>query len=306
MKTNKIHRFTTISEYHRFRGLPQPEHPLISIVNFEDMELTDDYDQISWSMDFYSIALKRNSNGKIKYGQQKYDFDNGVLFFLAPNQIYSIQNEADLTFKTTGWMLLIHPDFLWGSSLAQKIKKYDYFDYAINEALFLSEKEEISLMTILQNIKQEYQSNIDMFSQDVIIAQIELLLKYADRYYHRQFLTRKINNHQILDRLEILLNTYFDSDELINNGIPTVQIIANRLNVSPSYLGNILKLITGQSTRQHIQGRLIDKAKEKLSTTNLSVSEIAFQLGFEHPQSFSKLFKNKSGLTPLAFRSSFN
>lgn len=306
MKTNKIHRFSTISEYHRFRGLPQPEHPLISIVNFEDMELTDDYDQISWSMDFYSIALKRNSNGKIKYGQQKYDFDNGVLFFLAPNQIYSIQNEAYLTFKTTGSMLLIHPDFLWGSSLAQKIKKYDYFNYAINEALFLSEKEEISLITILQNIKQEYQSNIDMFSQDVIIAQIELLLKYADRFYHRQFLTRKINNHQILDRLEILLNTYFDSDEHINNGIPTVQIIANRLNVSPSYLGNILKLITGQSTQQHIQGRLIDKAKEKLSTTNLSVSEIAFQLGFEHPQSFSKLFKNKSGLTPLAFRSSFN
>lgn len=306
MKTNKIHRFSTISEYHRFRGLPQPEHPLISIVNFEDMELTDDYDQISWSMDFYSIALKRNSNGKIKYGQQKYDFDNGVLFFLAPNQIYSIQNEADLTFKTTGSMLLIHPDFLWGSSLAQKIKKYDYFNYAINEALFLSQREEISLITILQNIKQEYQSNIDMFSQDVIIAQIELLLKYADRYYHRQFLTRKINNHQILDRLEILLNTYFDSDELINNGIPTVQFIANRLNVSPSYLGNILKLTTGQSTQQHIHGRLIDKAKEKLSTTNLSVSEIAFQLGFEHPQSFSKLFKNKSGLTPLAFRSSFN
>lgn len=306
MKTNKIHRFTTISEYHRFRGLPQPEHPLVSIVNFEEMKLTDDYDQFSWSMDFYSIALKRNSNGKIKYGQQKYDFDNGVLFFIAPNQIYSIKTETDLTFKTTGWMLLIHPDFLWGSSLAQKIKKYNFFDYAINEALFLSEKEELSLLTILQNIKQEYQSNIDMFSQDVIIAQIELLLKYADRYYHRQFLTRKINNHQILDRLEILLNTYFDSDDLINNGIPTVQIIAERLNVSPSYLGNILKIITGQSTQQHIHGRLIDKAKEKLSTTNLSVSEIAFQLGFEHPQSFSKLFKNKSGLTPLAFRSSFN
>ena len=306
MKINKIHRFQTISEYHRFRGLPQPEHPLISLVNFEEMKNTDDYDQTSWSMDFYSIALKRNINGKIKYGQQKYDFDEGVLFFIAPNQMFSIQAEADKIFKTTGWMLLIHPDFLWGSSLAQKIKKYDYFDYAINEALFLSEKEETSLITILQNIKQEYQSNIDKFSQDLIIAQLELFLKYADRFYNRQFLTRKINNHQILDRLEELLNSYFENNQISDKGLPTVQNIAENLNVSANYLSSLLKVLTGLTTQQHIHEKLINTAKEKLSTSTLTVSEIAYQLGFEHTTSFNKLFKTKTKLSPLEFRNSFN
>ncbi|TRX43090.1 helix-turn-helix domain-containing protein [Flavobacterium restrictum] len=306
MKTNKIHRFQTISEYHRFRGLPQPEHPLISLVNFEEMKNTDDYDQTSWSMDFYSIALKRNINGKIKYGQQKYDFDEGVLFFIAPNQMFSIQAEVDKIFKTTGWMLLIHPDFLWGSSLAQKIKKYDYFDYAINEALFLSEKEETSLITILQNIKQEYQSNIDKFSQDLIIAQLELFLKYADRFYNRQFLTRKINNHQILNRLEELLNFYFENNQISDRGLPTVQNIAENLNVSANYLSSLLKVLTGLTTQQHIHNKLIEKAKETLTTTHLSVAEIAYKLGFEYPQSFSKLFKTKTKFSPLEYRKSFN
>ena len=306
MKNNKIHRFETISEYHRFRGLPQPEYPLISLINFEDMKNRDDYDQTSWSMDFYSIALKRNINGKIKYGQQKYDFDDGVLFLIAPNQIFSIQAQADTVSQTKGWMLLLHPDFLWGSSLAQKIKKYDYFDYSINEALFLSEKEESSLITILQNIKSEYQSNIDKFSQDLIIAQLELFLKYADRFYNRQFLTRKISNHQILNRLEDLLNDYFESDLIIENGLPSVLNIAERLNVSSNYLSSLLKVLTGQTTQQHIHEKLINKAKEKLSTTSLSISEIAYNLGFEHAPSFSKFFKSKTKFSPLEFRNSFN
>ena len=306
MKSNPIHRFKTISEYHRQRGLPQPEHPLISLINFEEMKYLGEDSLVSWSMDFYSIALKRNINGKIKYGQQKYDFDEGVLFFIAPGQIFSIEVEKNKVLQTSGWMLLVHPDFLWGTSLVQKIKKYDYFDYSINEALFLSEKEETSLINILQNIKQEYQSNIDKFSQDLIIALLELFLKYADRFYNRQFLTRKISNHQLLNRLEELLDNYFGIDDLTVRSLPTVNTVAENLNVSPNYLSSMLKVLTGQTTQQHIHNKLIEKAKERLSNTNLSVSEIAFQLGFEHSPSFSKLFKAKSGVSPLEFRNSFN
>jgi len=201
---------------------------------------------------------------------------------------------------------LIHPDFLWNTPLAKAIKKYEYFDYAVHEALFLSEKEEATLNGIIQNIKQEYQSNIDKFSQSIIISQIETLLNYAERFYHRQFITRKITNHQILDRLEKLLADYFDNDDLITKGLPTVQHIADELNLSPNYLSGLLKVVTGQSTQQHIHDKLIEKAKEKLSTTVLSVSEIAYELGFEHPQSFSKLFKTKTSFSPLEFRQSFN
>ncbi len=306
MKSNPIHRFKSISEYHRYRGLPQPEHPLISLINFEEMKNAGQKTPVSWSMDFYSIALKRNINGKIKYGQQKYDFDEGILFFLSPGQVFSIEVEDNKVFQTTGWMLLVHPDFLWGTNLAQKIKKYNYFDYAINEALFLSEKEETSLINILQNIKIEYQSNIDKFSQDLIIVQLELLLKYADRFYNRQFLTRKISNHQILTRLEELLDDCFNNNNFRNKGLPTVNSIAESLNISSNYLSTLLKVETGQNTQQHIHNKLIEKAKEKLSTTDLSIAEIAYDLGFEHSPSFSKLFKAKTNFSPSGFRNSFN
>ncbi len=190
--------------------------------------------------------------------------------------------------------------------MANGIKKYEYFDYSVNEALFLSEKEEATLNGIIHNIKQEYHSNIDKFSQSIIISQIETLLNYADRFYQRQFITRKINNHQILDRLEKLLSNYFESETIITEGLPTVHFVAESLNISTSYLSGLLKVLTGQSTQQHIHNKLIEKAKEKLSTTNLSVSEIAYELGFEHSQSFSKLFKNKTKLTPIKFRAAFN
>lgn len=203
-------------------------------------------------------------------------------------------------------MLLIHPDFLWNAALAKTIKHYEFFDYSVNEALFLSEKEEAIIANILQNIEQEYQANIDKFSQDIIIAQLELLLSYSERFYHRQFITRKITNHQVLDRLEHLLNVYFDNNGVVKKGLPTVAYVAQELNVSPSYLSGLLKVLTGLNTQQHIHQKLIDKAKERLSTTRLSVSEIAYGLGFEHPQSFSKLFKTKTNLSPLEFRQSFN
>jgi len=298
-------RIKTISEFHKLRGLPKPAHPLISVVDYAAIRHLPE-NQSSWTLDYYSISIKRTSNAKMKYGQQEYDFDSGIMFFMAPGQVFSVTIDNNSPSKHSGWILLIHPDFLWNTSLAKTIKQYEYFGYSVNEALFLSEKEETTVTDIFKNIEHEYHSNIDKFSQDVIIAQIELLLKYADRFYHRQFITRKITNHQILDRLEHILNTYFNGDMLAQKGLPTVQYVAESLNISPNYLSNMLKVLTGQSTQQHIHDKLIEKAKEKLSTTDLSVSEIAFELGFEHSQSFSKLFKNKTNFSPLEFRQSFN
>jgi len=190
--------------------------------------------------------------------------------------------------------------------LAKMIKQYKYFNYSVAEALHLSKKEEGTVTDIIQHIAEEYHSNIDTFSQSVIIAQLELLLMYSERYYHRQFITRRITNHDVLGRLENILADYFNSDALVKTGLPTVQLIAESLNVSPNYLSILLKVLTGQSTQQHIHDKLIEKAKEKLSTTSLSVSEIAYELGFEHSQSFNKLFKKKTNVSPLKFRQSFN
>lgn len=296
----------TISEFHRFRHLSQPEHPLISIIQAEDVKNLNADEPGSLLLDFYMIALKR-TNAKLKYGQQSFDFDGGLMGFIAPGQVFSVAFDEDGTaFQQLGWVLLIHPDFLWNTSLGKKINQYDFFGYAVNEALFLSEKEEKTVLGIIDNIRQEYQSTIDNFSQDIIIAHFETLLRYADRFYHRQFLTRKKANHQVLNRLEELLTNYFNNDELISKGLPTAQFISDQLNISVSYLSRLLKTLTGQSTQQHIHDKLIEKAKEKLSTTELSVSEIAYELGFEHSQSFSKLFKSKTNQSPLEFRQSFN
>jgi AraC family transcriptional regulator, transcriptional activator of pobA len=298
-------RIKTISEYHQLMGLPKPEHPLISVINFESIKHLPNDESISIIFNFYSISLKRNFNGKMKYGQQEYDFDEGIMFFISPGQVFGIEVEKDEVLKHSGWLLLVHPDFLWNTPLAKTIKQYEYFNYSVNEALFLSEKEETTIIGMIQNMEQEYRSNIDKFSQDVIIAQLELLLTYADRFYHRQFITRKMANHKILTRLENLLAEYFDSDSLVKKGLPTVQNIAQSLHVSPNYLSELLNVLTGQSTQQHIHDKLIEKAKEKLSTTGLTVSEIAYELGFEHPQSFSKLFRTKTSVSPLEFRQSF-
>jgi len=306
MATTQPYRIKTISQYHQVMGLPKPEHPLISVIDLSTIEHPPGNGPKSLVFDFYSISLKRNFNAKIKYGQQQYDFDEGIMFFISPGQVFGIEVENGAQVRRSGWMLFIHPDFLWNTPLAKTIKQYEYFDYSVNEALFLSDKEEGTILDIMQNIKQEYHSNIDKFSQSVILAQLELLLTYSERFYQRQFITRKIANHQILGRLEDVLSKYFNSDDMLKKGLPSVHYIAEALNVSPNYLSGLLKTVTGQSTQQHIHDKLIEKAKEKLSTTHLSISEIAYQLGFEHSQSFSKLFKSKVNLSPLEFRHSFN
>ena len=299
--------FKTISEFHEFRQLPKPEHPLISIINIEDVTHLHADEPMSLVLDFYCIAIKRMHNVKVKYGQQPFDFNEGVLSFMSPGQVFSIAvDNKDEEVKKSGWVIYIHPDFLWNTTLAKTIKQYDFWSYSLHEALFLSPKEEAVINNIIQNINQEYHSNIDKFSKQIIISQIESLLSYADRFYHRQFITREKAAHQILTRLEDFLTGYFNSDDLVNRGLPTVQYIAEQLNISPKYLSSLLKVLTGQNTQQHIHEKLIEKAKEKLSTSDLSISEIAYALGFEHLQSFSKLFKTKTNISPLEFRQSFS
>jgi len=308
MLAMKPHRIKTIAEFHRLRNLPKPENPLVSVINLDVFAGRNwsEVEPVNLVFDLYSISLKRNFPAKVKYGQQVYDFDEGVMSFMAPGQVFGVEHAPGQELKQSGWMLLIHPDFLWNTPLAKTIKSYEYFGYSVHEALFLSQKEEVMITEIIRNIEQEYHANIDTFSQDIIIAQIELLLTYSQRFYHRQFITRKITNHRILDRLEALLTHYFNGDALTREGLLTVQNVADALNISPNYLSSLLRVLTGRSTQQHIQDRLIEKAKQDLSTTDLTVSEIAYRLGFEHPQSFSKLFKKKTNLSPLEFKRSFN
>jgi len=302
----KTFRLDSIAQFHAFCNLPNPEHPLISLIDYSKVSYPFDESKVKWVQNFYTIGLKRNVNAKFNYGQQQYDFDSGVLSFIAPLQFLNLEINQDLVTEPTGWLLLIHPDFLWNTALAKKMKSFDFFQYAVNEALFLSDKEEKTIADILLKIQEEYRANIDKFSQDLIVAQLEMLLIYAERFYERQFITRKKSNYELLTRFENVLSDYFDNGQLVENGIPPVSDLASKLNISPNYLGTLLRLHTQQNTQQHIQNKLIDYAKQQLSTTNLSVSEIAYELGFEHPQSFSKLFKQKTNQTPLAFRQSFN
>lgn len=302
-------RFKTISEFLQHGNLPKPEHPLINVAKIESSRHLSTFEPMTWVYDFYCVAVKRVTRGehlKLKYGQQPYDFNEGLMAFVSPNQILSLTvDKKDEIIEQSGWILLVHPDFLWNTSLAGNIRQYDFWDYAANEALFLSAKEEEIIIRIFQNIQRECQSNIDKFSKQIITTQIESLLSYAQRFYHRQFLTREKGHHQVADRTEALLTTYFNSNDLVEKGLPTVQYLAAQLNLSPKYLSDLLRTITGKTAQQHIHDKLIEKAKEKLSVTDLSVSEISYGLGFKHLQSFSKLFKTKTNQSPLDFRKSF-
>lgn len=301
-----MHHIKSISEYHQLAGLPKPEHPLVSLVDYSQVKYQTENDEVTLVSPYYSIAMKHGVQGKMRYGHQPYDFDEGLMSFVSPGQVVSVRANYEEGTKPTGWLLFIHPDFLWNTPLAKKIKQYEFFGYQVNEALFLSDKEEQSMIRIMKSIQEEYHSNIDQFSQNIIVSQIEVLLNYAERFYQRQFITRKISNHAVLAKVEDWLTDYFNQSDLMREGLPSVHEMAEDLNMSPNYLSSLLKVQTGQNTQQHIQNKLIDKAKERLSTTELSVSEIAYELGFEHSQSFSRLFKKKVNLSPSEFRQSFN
>ncbi|MEZ7495806.1 AraC family transcriptional regulator [Leeuwenhoekiella aequorea] len=300
-----ICKVKTIEEFHFLSGLESPKHPLVSIINYSGLTISQKERDSRWMLEFYLVAIKRGLQGKMYYGQQEYDCDEGIMFFVAPKQVFRIQPDPSPNEDRSGWMLLIHPDFIWNTSLAKTISKYDFFDYSINEALFLSEEEEETFEPILNGIKKEYQTDIDQFSQNIITAHIETLLQYSERFYQRQFTSRKVINSKLVERFEYLILDYFNSDVSLKNGLPSVQSLAEQLHITPKYLSKLLKGITGQSPQQHIQEKVVELAKFKLSSTEESVNEIAYNLGFAHPQSFNKLFKRKTELSPLQFRKSF-
>lgn len=294
---------SSVAQFHSLLSLAEPKHPQVSVINLAESIFLEDDVWKGFVNSFYCVALKRDAKGKIKYGQQHYDYDKGVLSFTAPNQVQHL----DLKNMEcgAGYLLIFHPDFLLGHSLAATIGAYGFFSYSVNEALHLSAEEEENLITILDKIDKEC-VHIDKHTQQIILSQIELLLNYSDRFYERQFITRKRNNSELLVKFERLLNDYFAKDNMQQNGLLTVQFIAQKMHLSANYLSDLLRVHTGMNTQQHIHEKLIEKAKEQLSATNLSISEIAYMLGFEHAQSFSTLFKKKTDMSPLEFRRSFN
>jgi AraC-like DNA-binding protein len=297
----------SISQFNRLVSLPEPLHPLITVVPVADMRFTDTAIWEHFSLNFYCVSLKRDILGKVKYGQQYYDYDKGIMTFIAPKQIQSLDAPHPEILGPeagNGYALLFHPDLLYQYPLAATIKNYGFFSYAVNEALHLSEREEKNVIEIFEKIEAEYQ-HIDRHTQDIIVSQLDLLLNYSNRFYERQFITRKAANHDLLSKMEQLLNGYFENEETLKNGLPTVEHLAKQLHLTTHYLSDMLRSLTGQSAQQHIHDKLIEKAKEYLTVTNLSVAQIAYQLGFEYPQSFNKLFKKKMNLSPLEFRQTF-
>jgi AraC-type DNA-binding domain-containing proteins len=296
-------KFHSLTALHKAMGQPAPLHPLISILDYGKAVFDPEDFENGIVLDFYKISFKTHFRGQLKYGQGFYDFEEGGMSFISPGQILRMQDEeADYS----GLSLHIHPDFIRPYSLAKNIKQYGFFSYSTTEALYLSEKEKATILSIFNSIQEELNERIDPFSQDVIISQIELLLNYSNRFYNRQFVTRKTVNHDLLTQMEQLLSDYFDKEEALNRGLPSVEYLAGQLHLSPHYLSDMLRSLTGQNAQQHIHEKLIEKAKEYLAVTNLSVAEVAYQLGFEHPQSFNKLFKKKTNTSPLEFRQSFH
>ncbi|MBG6233813.1 AraC-like DNA-binding protein [Pedobacter sp. CAN_A7] len=293
--------FNSLSQLHKAMGQPAPSHPLISIMNYGEARFDPkDFEQ-GIILNFYKISFKTSFSGKLKYGQGYYDFEEGGMSFIAPGQLLKMQEEEA---NYEGMTLHIHPDFLRSYSIIASIKQYGFFGYSAAEALYLSEKEKATILSIYAFIQEELNERIDKFSQDVIIAQIELLLNYANRFYDRQFLTRKAVNNDILVRLEEQLEQYFNEDKSLNQGLPTVNSVAENLNVTPRYLSDLLRNLVGLNTQQFIHERVIEKAKEYLAKEKLTIAEIAYHLGFEHPQSFNKLFKSKTTLSPSAYKRS--
>jgi AraC family transcriptional regulator, transcriptional activator of pobA len=294
----------SISGWARIFSLPKPQHPLICLIQHADVKSIEANYAKGFVVNFYIISVKKSFKGKMRYGKNYYDFDEGTMGFISPGQVIAVDDDENR--DCLGWSLMVHPDFIRQYPLGKNIKNYGFFSYDVNEALHLSDKEDTMIELLIKNIEQEYHANIDAYSQDVLVSHLELLLNYANRFYNRQFITRKTAGSDLLTKIETLLNAYFETDNIQQQGLPTVQLIADSLHVSPHYLSDMLRSLTGQNAQQHIHNKLIEKAKEALSTTALSVSEIAYTLGFEYPQSFNKLFKSKTNVSPLQFRASFN
>ncbi|GAA5020247.1 AraC family transcriptional regulator [Marivirga lumbricoides] len=299
----EIKHFKSISTLMRYLSLPAPQHPLFALIDYNQTSQQQTESKQKLSIDFYKISFKDKFSGKIKYGQDYYDFEEGGLAFLKPGQIVTPYNNLE---SYEGYALYFHPDFIRTYPLGTSIDKYGFFSYNVSEALYLSAKEKAIIEQLFQTMSAELNENIDQFSQDVLVSQLELLLNYSKRFYNRQFITRKAVNHKVIDSLDQILKDYFQQKKGLDTGLPSVAFISDQLGLSQRYLSDLLKMLIGKNAQQYIQYLVIEEAKELLSISSLSVAEVAYQLGFEHPQSFSKLFKSKTQMTPLAFRASFN
>ena len=297
---NKFVELKSISEAHKVFGYDKPKHPLISLVDLATIKAEVAEVEANYQMAFYTISCK-HFEGVFRYGKSHYDFNDGTLIFTAPHQVVSASHDLHVD---EGWGLFFHPDLINGTSLGRKISQYAFFDYEANEALHVSDDEKLILKDCIGKIKREYSQNIDKHTQGLIVSNIELLLNYCDRFYDRQFLTRSTANKDIVQRFEQLLNDYFAQKELIDAGLPDVKFFAAHLNLSPNYLSDLLNRFTGKSTQEHIHLKLVDTAKSLLWSTEKSISEIAYALGFEYPSHFTKVFKTKTGLTPQQYRNS--
>jgi AraC-like DNA-binding protein len=297
---NSIISIRSISELHQTIGLPKPKHPLISIVDLTNIQRsrTQNLEEKSISVGLYSISLKK-IKGYLKYGRGYYDFSEGSLVFMAPNQVITYNPDLEVE---EGWGLYFHPDFIYSSVLGQKITEYSFFHYDLNEALHVSEEEKAVVNDCIRNIEKEYSQNIDQHTHSLLISNLELLLNYCNRFYGRQFYTREKVNSDLVQRFEKELIAYFASDALTDKGLPDVKYFAAKLALSPNYLSDVLKRFTGKATQEHIHLYVVDKAKSILMSTEKSISEVAYYLGFEHPSHFNKLFKMKTGKTPSDFR----
>jgi len=297
--------FKTLSSYLDYLGLPRPEHPMLSVFHSKGDGYLPCPRESSPPIknDCYSISLKKYVEGNLNYGRTKYDFTNGALIFIAPRQV--LQWDNSVVFEQKGFSINFHEDFLKGTELAHQIKKYGFFSYSVNEALHLSPKEEKQIESIVENIEIEYQNNQDAFSKEIIISQLGTLLKYANRFYESQFLNRKELSNDLLEKFNRHLTEYFESGQLQEKGIPSIELIANKLSVSQRYLSDTLKKETGKTTIEHLHLHLIDEAKNILLQPNKSISEVAYELGFEYPPYFSRLFKKKEGISPTEYREKY-
>jgi AraC-like DNA-binding protein len=297
----KLIHLQNINDLHKLFNIGNSYHPLITVIDFS--RVTEQLQQnTNITTDFYSIMFKNYCKNNIKYGRKTIDFQDGNLICIAPNQIIEIDNEVEEREDKMGWGMFFHPDLIRPTLLNEKIKEYNFFHYEVSEALHLSDKEKNILFECIQKIQSELQENIDVHSQHIIVSTIELLLNYCSRFYGRQMITRNQANKSIISKTETILKEYFTKTNLKKDGLPTVKYLADKVHLSPSYLSDLLKKETGKNAQEHIHYYLIDEAKNLLLNSDKNVNEIAFNLGFEYPQYFNKLFKQKTGKTPIEFR----
>lgn len=294
----------SISQVHQSLGLTKPKHPMVSVIFTKDIQSVSGFQQVKVVNNLYQIALKNTGCGTLLYGRNTYDYQEGTLVFTAPGQVSKFDGELQKGNEDTeGWMLIFHPDMIRKSSFAEKITKYSFFNYDVNEALHLSDDERKTIEELLSKITREYSQNLDRHSQHLIISNIELLLDYCLRFYDRQFYTRTNLNNDILSNFERHLKEYYQLKNAIEIGIPNVSYIAKKLNMSPNYMSDLLKKETSKTAQEHIHLFIVEKAKSKLLNSKTPISEIGYALGFEYPQHFSNLFKSKTGLSPKEYRS---